>query len=84
MSLILNSPHILLIVAALCDVSGGILIAYVVFSVHQHIAKERRIDADVLNSMRTERMYVLFGIGLIVLSFLIETWVRLVLGNAIV
>lgn len=84
MPFILTSPHILLTIAALCDVSGAILIAYVVFSVHQHIAKERKIDTDVLDSMKTEKAYMLCGVGLIVLSFLIEIWVRLVLGSAIV
>lgn len=79
-----TNPHLLLTIGALFDVSGGILIAYVVFSVHQHIAKERRIDMDVLNSMKTEKIYMVCGISLIILSFLIEVLVRLVLGSAIV
>ncbi|PIR38370.1 MAG: hypothetical protein COV34_02060 [Candidatus Zambryskibacteria bacterium CG10_big_fil_rev_8_21_14_0_10_42_12] len=81
---ILENPNLILSIASLSEVIGAILIAFVVYSVHQHIVKERKIDEDVLTSMKTERVYMVAGILLIIFSFILEVWTRLVLGGAVV
>lgn len=58
------------------ELIGALIIAYIVLSVHMHILKERSIDADVLSSMKKERVYVYFGIALLVIGFIIESTVR--------
>jgi len=80
----ISNPNLLLSIASLSEVIGGILIAFVVLGVHQHIAKERSIDADVLRTMRKEKAYIVLGICLLIISFLLEIWVRLVADGAIV
>ena len=64
----------LLFIAGVLDVIGVVLIATVVFRVHGHVLKERKIDDDVLTSMKRERGYVLVGVALIILGYLLELW----------
>jgi len=54
------------------QVVGDVIIALVVFSVHQHIRKEHRIDRDVLGALKRERVYIAFGIFSIIVGYLIE------------
>lgn len=54
------------------DVLGKILLGVTVLSVHQHVLKEHKIDADVLLSMKREQTLGLFGILLIVAGYILQ------------
>lgn len=56
--------------------AGDILVAVVVFNVHGHVLKEKRIDKDVLDTMRRERRLVLFGIALVLIGFAMR-WITI-------
>ena len=51
---------------------GEVLIAYIVITVHHHIARERRIDEDVINQMKKERVLGIMGIGCIIVGYVIQ------------
>ncbi len=71
------SAEKLFIIASTLDFIGSLVIALIVLSVHMHILKERKIDADVLRSMKKERVLVYGGILLIAFSAFIEVAVRM-------
>ncbi len=48
------------------DTVGKVCIGLAVFTVHRHISKERRIDTDVLRTMRKEWLLTFAGILLII------------------
>ncbi|MDZ7726258.1 MAG: hypothetical protein U5L75_01620 [Candidatus Campbellbacteria bacterium] len=58
-------------------VTGEIIIALVVLSVHMHIAKERKIDRYVLRYMKHERMFVYFGIFCLLAGFTLQVYINL-------
>lgn len=77
------SPVLLLSFASVFELAGGVLIALVVLGVHSRIIKEHKIDDLVLKTMRKERAYVLTGLFLLSISFILEVSVRLVYGVSI-
>lgn len=77
------SPVLLLSIASVFELSGGVLIALVVLGVHSRIIKEHKIDDLVLKTMRKERAYVFIGLFLLSLSFVLEVSARLVYGVSI-
>lgn len=54
------------------NIVGEIMIAYTVIKVHHRVLKEHRIDNAVLKVMKKEQYVAVFGIGLIVISYLAE------------
>ncbi|PIQ92273.1 MAG: hypothetical protein COV70_00910 [Parcubacteria group bacterium CG11_big_fil_rev_8_21_14_0_20_39_22] len=62
----------LLTIAITFSIIGHIVIALVVFSVHSHVLKERKIDDDVLTSMKRERIYVIVGTVFILTGYILE------------
>lgn len=54
------------------NIVGEVMIAYTVIKVHHRILKEHKIDAAVLRVMKKEQVVAIFGIGLIVVSYLAE------------
>ena len=50
---------------------GTILIAITVMNVHSHIIHERHIDMYVIKAMRKERRYVISGILLVILGYIL-------------
>ena len=61
-------------IGALLMLLGDVVVAIVVFNVHGHVLKEKRIDKDVLDTMRSERKLVIFGILLVVIGFVLQ-WI---------
>lgn len=60
------------LVGEILSILGDLIIALVVFDVHRHVLKEKRIDEDVLRTIRRERVYAAIGILLIVLGFILR------------
>ena len=56
---------------------GDLIIACVVLSVHRHVAAERRIDSAVVRYMKKEQVFVVFGIILVAIGFVIELYLNL-------
>ncbi len=54
------------------DVLGKILLGVTVLTVHRHVIREHKIDADVLFSMKREQILGLFGILLIVAGYILQ------------
>lgn len=54
------------------DTIGKIFIGLAVLMVHRHVFKERKIDADVLRTMRKEWLFTLSGILLIVIGAVLQ------------
>lgn len=54
------------------DTIGKIFIGLAVLMVHRHVFKERKIDADVLQTMRREWSLTLTGILLIVIGAILQ------------
>ncbi|MCP6718166.1 MAG: hypothetical protein KJI70_01285 [Patescibacteria group bacterium] len=54
------------------DVLGKILLGITVLTVHQHVLKEHRIDADVLLSMKREQFLGSLGILLIIVGYVLQ------------
>ena len=77
---IMTNPAYLLTISSILELIGAILIALVVWGVHSRIIKEHRIDEVVLKSMRREKAFVYAGITFLILSFLLEIFVRLSYG----
>ena len=69
--------NFILTLAALVQVVGDVMIAYVVMRVHMVIRKDRHIDEPVFNEIKKERKYIIIGIGLVVTGFVIEALTRL-------
>jgi hypothetical protein len=67
-----NTVVVLFILADTLTLIGTISIAVVVFSVHMHIMKERKIDLQVIKSMRYERVAIMASVGLILLGYVIQ------------
>lgn len=59
-------------VGEVLSILGEVIIALVVFDVHRHVLKEKRIDADVLRTIRQERVYAAIGIILLVVGFVLR------------
>ena len=53
------------------EMLGTILIAMTVLNVHSHIIHERHIDMYVIKAMRKERRYVISGILLVILGYIL-------------
>lgn len=62
----------LFILGLLLDTLGKVFIGLTVLRVHQHIMKERKIDADVLRAMRKEWILTSSGILLIVVGIILQ------------
>lgn len=60
------------IVAKTLDVIGKVMVSYTAIAVHYRVRKEHRIDKNVFTAMRKEQLIGLFGIFLIVFSYLID------------
>lgn len=54
------------------EVIGEIIIGYTAIRVHQRVWKEHKIDKSVYTEMAYENKVGLFGIGLIVIGFLLQ------------
>lgn len=74
------NPAFLLIISSVLELIGAILIALVVWGVHSRIIKEHKIDEIVLKSMRREKAFVYAGIVFLILSFVLEIFVRISYG----
>lgn len=59
-------------IGAFLTLLGDVIVAVVVFNVHGHVLKEKRIDKDVLDTMRKERKMVIFGILLVIIGFMLQ------------
>lgn len=59
------------------NIIGEILIAVAVIVVHHRMIKERKIDRVVLSEMKHEQLIAIFGIVLIVSSFLADVIIKL-------
>ncbi len=68
----------LLFFAHTLDVLGKILLGVTVLGVHWHVVKEHKIDSDVLRSMKKERIFGILGITLIVASYLIILFLKVI------
>lgn len=53
------------------EMLGTILIAMTVLNVHSHIIHERHIDMYVIKAMRKERRYVISGMLLVILGYVL-------------
>ena len=53
------------------EMLGTILIAMTVLNVHSHIIHEKHIDIDVIKAMRKERRYVISGMLLVILGYIL-------------
>ena len=67
-------PQNLFILASTLRVIGDVLIVMTLFSVHSHIMRERKIDADVLAFMGRERHYIIVGLVAILVGYIIELY----------
>jgi len=63
-------------ISELFMLAGDILVAVVVFNVHGHVLKEKRIDKDVLDTIRGERWLVVLGIALVLIGFAMR-WITI-------
>ncbi len=54
------------------DTLGKILLGLTVLSVHKHVIKEHKIDADVLLSMKREQFLGSLGILLIIVGYVLQ------------
>ncbi|MBI4117836.1 MAG: hypothetical protein HY453_02025 [Parcubacteria group bacterium] len=61
----------------LLNTMGEIAIGFAVFMVHMHVFKERKIDADVLRTMKKERTLTIAGIFMIVAGTILQLMFRL-------
>jgi hypothetical protein len=59
-------------IGVILDTVGTVLIGLVVLMVHRHIAKEHKIDDDVLVAMHKEWKLTILGILLIVLGAMLQ------------
>jgi hypothetical protein len=66
------SPIALIISGLAFSTAGKVLLGIVVIRVHSHLAKEKRIDYDVVQAVRYEKKVGYVGIGLILLGFALE------------
>jgi len=64
----------LLIFAITLGTAGKVILGIAVLRVHVHILKEHKIDNVVLKSMRKEQIVTIFGLGLIVIGYMIEVY----------
>jgi len=54
------------------DVIGKILVAYTAIMVHYRFWKEHKIDEKVFRTMKQERTIAIFGVGLIIIGYLLQ------------
>ena len=62
----------LLFLGMTASLIGKILLGIAVINVHGHIAKEHKIDIEVVTAMRREQYFVLVGLLLIVAGYILE------------
>lgn len=53
---------------------GKILLGFAVVRVHMHMAREHKIDGDVVASIKRERFVSIAAIFLIIIGYLLEMW----------
>ena len=70
-----NSQN-LLIMASTLRIVGEILIVVVLFSLHNHIMKEQRIDGESLAVMSREKLYITVGLTALILGYIVELYAR--------
>ena len=73
----LSLTNVLLLLSATLTLFGDLLIAIVVLNVHGHIAKEKKIDEDVVHALTHEKKYVIFGICMVIAGYILEVASRL-------
>lgn len=71
--------NVILLLSATLTLFGDLLIAIVVLNVHGHIAKEKKIDKDVVHALNHEKKYVIFGILMVLTGYALEVISRLAL-----
>jgi len=54
------------------DAIGKILVAYTAIMVHYRFLKEHKIDEKVFRTMKQERTIAIFGVGLIIIGYLLQ------------
>ena len=57
-------------------VTGEILIAYTVISVHAQVRKEHSLDKAVYKEMRKEHILAILGIIMLIIGFLLRTYAK--------
>jgi hypothetical protein len=63
---------VLILSGLVLSTAGKVLLGIAVIRVHRHLAKEQRIDYDVVQAVNFEKRVGLIGIILIVLGFMLE------------
>lgn len=58
--------------SATLEMIGSVLIGWAALRVHHRVLNERRIDKKVFRTMRIEQKFGMFGIGLVVLGYLLH------------
>jgi hypothetical protein len=66
------SSIVLIISGLTLSTAGKVLLGVAVIRVHRHLAKERRIDYDVVQAVNLEKRVGLIGIVLIIVGFVME------------
>ena len=62
----------LLIIGITIGTIGKVLLGVAVFRVHWHIAKEHKIDGDVIRAIKRERIITLLGVMGIIAGYVFE------------
>lgn len=69
-------PYNILIMASTLRLVGEILIAIVLFSLHSHVMKEEKTNAERLAVMSRERLYIVVGLTAIFAAYAVELYAR--------
>lgn len=69
--------ELLALLGFISETAGGILIAWSVFSVHNLVGKEMKLDVHSFKKIKMEKRYSLIGLALIALGFLLQLPVKL-------
>lgn len=64
--------HTIEIIGLIIEFLGKVLVAYTAIMVHHRVLEEHKIDESVLCVMKRERKAGLFGIGLMIIGFLMH------------
>lgn len=62
--------------ALLLELLGEVLIAVSVVRVHVRLLKEHRLDKDVYSTIKKEKIHVSFGVMLMLLSFILQIYLK--------
>jgi len=68
----------LLLVSDTLEAIGAVTVAYMVIRVHQHVAKEHRLDARVYTAMRRERIIGFLAICFIATGYLLRLYTHFI------